>query len=182
VRGFDYYTRTVFEFASSVLGAQSAICGGGRYDGLVHSLGGPPTPAVGFGLGIERFLMVVDALGLEAEHERSGIAAIALGENARTHLLALVAELRRTADVTVSFDYNDAKLATHLKRADRVGARAAIIVGDDELAQRALVLRDLQQRAQQTLVEGADLPETARAILAWYAETIATPALHEVAG
>ncbi len=66
VRGLDYYTRTVFEFVSTALGAQSAVCGGGRYDDLVKQLGGPPTPAVGFGLGLERFLMVVEASGTEA--------------------------------------------------------------------------------------------------------------------
>ncbi len=88
VRGLDYYTRTVFEFVSSALGAQSTVCGGGRYDGLVQELGGPPTPGVGFGLGIERFLMVVEKLEAGREPERRGVQAIALGEAARARLLA----------------------------------------------------------------------------------------------
>ena len=83
MRGLDYYTRTVFEISSNALGAQSSVCGGGRYDGLVRSLGGPDTPAVGFALGIERFLMVLEALGERGEPERSGIQAIALGAQAR---------------------------------------------------------------------------------------------------
>ena len=95
VRGLDYYTRTVFEFVSTALGAQSAVCGGGRYDDLVKQLGGPPTPAVGFGLGLERFLMVVEASGAEAPAPRAGIAVIALGSAARAHAIPLVAALRR---------------------------------------------------------------------------------------
>ena len=79
VRGLDYYTRTVFEITSTALGAQSTVCGGGRYDGLVASLGGPPTPAVGFGLGLERFLMMVDAARGGGSPARRGIQAIALG-------------------------------------------------------------------------------------------------------
>ena len=78
VRGLDYYTRTVFEVVSGVLGAQSAVCGGGRYDKLVETLGGPPTPAVGFGLGLERFLLTLDALGTPPPAERTGTMAIAL--------------------------------------------------------------------------------------------------------
>ena len=94
VRGFDYYTRTVFEFTSDALGAQSTVCGGGRYDDLVRSLGGPPTPAVGFGLGLERFLMVIEKLGRLPETARSGIAAIGIGSEARAALVPLVALLR----------------------------------------------------------------------------------------
>ncbi len=98
VRGFDYYTRTVFEITSAALGAQSAVCGGGRYDGLVESLGGPPTPAVGFGLGLERFLMVVKATRGEAVPARRGFQAIALGAPSRTRLVPIVAALRKLGD------------------------------------------------------------------------------------
>ena len=94
MRGLDYYTRTVFEFVSTAIGAQGTICGGGRYDGLVAELGGPPTPGVGFGLGIERFLMVVAKLTGEHEPPRRGIQAIALGDAARERLVAVVGALR----------------------------------------------------------------------------------------
>lgn len=150
VRGFDYYTRTVFEIRSSSLGAQSAICGGGRYDGLVESLGGPPTPAIGFGLGLERFLMVLRAREGVAEPERRGFQAIGLGERARAFLVPLVAALR--ADGAPAFiDYAERKLTAHFKTADRNGARYAIIVGDDELAKGEVVLRDLVERSDRRL-------------------------------
>ena len=169
VRGFDYYTRTVFEFVSEALGAQSTLCGGGRYDDLVRSLGGPPTPAVGFGLCIERFLMVLDALGTQALPEPHGLAVIALGAPARTRAVPLVAALRRVSgDVPITIDYQDAKIAVQFKRAERAGARAAVILGDDELARGELVLRDLSARTQDTVaIKGAE-SATADNVLRWY--------------
>ncbi len=168
VRGLDYYTRTVFEFASTALGSQSAVCGGGRYDDLVRSLGGPATPAVGFGLGLERFLMVLDAAAEQPQPARDGIAVIALGADARARLVPLVAELRRVAGVPVSMDYADAKIGSQLKRADRANARAAVIAGDDEIARGTLELRDLALRAQEALAFDAPAA-TARAVCDWYA-------------
>jgi len=151
VRGLDYYGRTVFEITSGVLGAQSSVCGGGRYDGLVRSLGGPDVPAVGFALGLERFLMVLDAIGRKSAHVRRGVQAIALGAQARSELVPIVAELRRLLDVPVYIDYNDRKLLAHLKTADRNGARYALIVGTDELTAGELVLRDLEDRSDRRL-------------------------------
>jgi histidyl-tRNA synthetase len=168
VRGLDYYTRTVFEITSTALGAQSTVCGGGRYDGLVASLGGPPTPAVGFGLGLERFLMMVDAATGGAAEPRRGIQAIALGAAARVRLVPLAAAVRSQAALPVFADYGDRKLTAHFKLADRNNARWALILGDDELAAGEIVLRDLERRADlrlpladaagrvvQALVEGA---------------------------
>jgi histidyl-tRNA synthetase len=152
VRGLDYYTRTVFEITSTALGAQSTVCGGGRYDGLVTSLGGPATPAVGFGLGLERFLMMVDAAGGAGATGRRGIQAIALGAAARTRLVPLVGALR--AQVPVFVDYGDRKLTAHFKLADGNGARWALILGDNELAAGEIVLRDLEQRADRKLPLG----------------------------
>jgi histidyl-tRNA synthetase len=168
VRGFDYYTRTVFEFISDALGAQSTVCGGGRYDDLVRSLGGPPTPAVGFGLGIERFLMVLDQLGHSSVPPRRGIAAIALGGEARATLVPLVAALRSAGDVPVTIDYHDGKLQTHFKKADRANARAALILGDDERAAGVVVARDLATREQERLGPAGSVAELAETILAWY--------------
>jgi histidyl-tRNA synthetase len=151
VRGLDYYGRTVFEITSSVLGAQSSVCGGGRYDGLVRSLGGPDVPAVGFALGMERFLMMLAAGGHTEPATRRGVQAIALGAQARTVLAPIVAELRRRLDVPTFVDYNERKLLAHLKTADRNGARYALILGTDELAAGELVLRDLEHRSDRRL-------------------------------
>jgi histidyl-tRNA synthetase len=146
VRGLDYYTRTVFEITSSVLGAQSTVCGGGRYDGLVRSLGGPDVPAVGFALGLERFLMIVAATHGEAVHARRGVQAIALGAQARATLVPLVELLRGALEQPFFMDYEERKLLAHLKIADRNNARFALILGSDELNAGVLVLRDLETR------------------------------------
>jgi len=146
VRGLDYYTRTVFEITSDALGSQSTVCGGGRYDGLVQSLGGPDTPAVGFGLGLERFLMMVEAAGSAKESARSGIQFIALGELARERLVHLLGYLRARGGTPAFMDYNDRKLVAQLKIADRNNARYALIAGTEEVASGQLVLRDLVTR------------------------------------
>jgi histidyl-tRNA synthetase len=175
VRGLDYYTRTVFEFISSDLGAQSTVCAGGRYDGLVASLGGPPTPGVGFALGLERFLMLLAKREADPAG-RSGIAVVALGEAARTRVVPLVAALRRSSgELAVTIDYGDAKIAAQFKKADRAGARAAVIVGDDEVAGGTVIVRDLATRVQDTLSAGPADAETAAHVLRWYASLPAAP-------
>lgn len=151
VRGLDYYTRTVFEISSSALGAQSSVCGGGRYDGLVRSLGGPDTPAVGFALGMERFLMVLDALGERPTPERSGIQVIALGPQARAVLAPIVTEFRRCLTSPTYMDYSDRKLLAQLKIADRNRARYALILGSDELAAGTAILRDVEGRSDRAV-------------------------------
>ncbi len=169
VRGLDYYTRTVFEFISDDLGAQSTVCAGGRYDGLVASLGGPPTPGVGFALGLERFLMVLAKREAGTLAARAGIAVVALGEAARLRVVPLVAALRRASgELAVTIDYGDGKIAAHFKKADRANARAAVIVGDDELSGGRLVVRDLATRVQDTVAAEADEAATAAHVLHWY--------------
>lgn len=169
VRGLDYYTRTVFEFVADELGAQATVCAGGRYDNLVASLGGTATPGVGFALGMERFLLILAKRGSAASPERAGIAVVALGEAARMRVVPLVAELRRiSSELAITIDYGDAKIATQFKRADRANARAAVIVGDDEIANATLVVRDLTSRAQETLPAASADAATAAAILTWY--------------
>ncbi len=161
VRGLDYYTRTVFEITSSALGAQSTVCGGGRYDDLVKSLGGQDVPAVGFALGIERFLMMIEAVHGEQALPRRGVQAIGLGAQARTALAPLVIELRRLLDAPVFMDFEDRKLLAHLKIADRNNARFALILGSDELAAGQIVLRDLEAREDERVPLGraADVAE-----------------------
>ncbi len=165
VRGLDYYTRTVFEFVSTDIGAQSTVCGGGRYDGLVEELGGPPTPGVGFGLGLERFLMAVERAGGERAAPRRGIQAVGLGQAARERLVAIVGALREHAAEPTFADWQDRKLTAHFKTADRNNARWALIVGDDELAARELVLRDLIARTDRRLPLVGDAAEVARVLV-----------------
>ncbi|HEV7179456.1 MAG TPA: histidine--tRNA ligase [Candidatus Baltobacteraceae bacterium] len=151
VRGLDYYTRTVFEITSSALGSQSTVCGGGRYDGLIASLGGPEIPAVGFGLGLERFLMMLEAMQPPAAPPRSGVQAIALGAQARSMLVPLAMQWRRTLGVPVFMDFDDRKIAAHFKAGDRNNARYAVILGSDELASGELIVRDLETRTESRL-------------------------------
>ncbi|MBV8726289.1 MAG: histidine--tRNA ligase [Candidatus Eremiobacteraeota bacterium] len=151
VRGLDYYTRTVFEIMSDALGAQSAVCAGGRYDDLVRSLGGPEVPAVGFALGIERFLMVLESSKSSLDGQRSGIQLIALGAQARERLVHLLGYLRQSGGLPAFMDYEDRKLLAQLKIADRNNARYALIAGDDELASGQLVLRDLATRLDRSI-------------------------------
>ena len=158
VRGLDYYTRTVFEITSDALGAQSTVCGGGRYDNLVASLGGPATPAVGFGLGLERFLLMVAAAQGDAPAPRHGIQAIPLGPAARARLVPIVGALRTHGGLPTFIDYGDRKLAAHFKVADKNRARYALILGDDELAAGEIVLRDLESRTDRRLPL-ADTPD-----------------------
>ncbi len=165
VRGLDYYTRTVFEFVSSVIGSQSTVCGGGRYDGLVEELGGPPTPGVGFGLGIERFLMVVEKLAGDGAPPRRGFQAIALGEAARERLVAVAGALREASAAPTFADWESRKLTAHFKTADRNGARWAVILGDDELAKGEIVLRDLIAREDRRLPLGATAAEVAQTLV-----------------
>lgn len=155
VRGLDYYNRTVFEITSGVLGAQSTVCGGGRYDGLVRALGGPDVPGVGFALGLERFVLMLEAAARDGEPARRGIQAIALGAQARAALVPIVTELRRTLETPTYADYEERKLLAQLRIADRNRARYALILGSDELARGELVLRDLEDRSDRRLPLGS---------------------------
>jgi histidyl-tRNA synthetase len=157
VRGLDYYTRTVFEFTSGALGAQSTVCAGGRYDDLIKSLGGPSVPSVGFALGLERLLTVIEAAEQQQEPPRSGIQVVALGAQAGEVLVTLSALLRYSLAVPIFMDYDDRKLLTQLKIADRNNARYALIVGSDELAAGEAILRDLAERSDRKVALGKDL-------------------------
>ncbi len=157
VRGLDYYTRTVFEFVSDALGAQSTVCAGGRYDELIGDLGGPNVPSVGFALGLERLLMTIAAANPQAETTRKGIQAIALGAPAQDFLMALSMQLRFSVEVAIFMDYGNRKLLAQLKIADANNARFALIAGSDELAGRQLILRDLRERSDRRLPVGKDL-------------------------
>ena len=150
VRGLDYYCHTAFEFTTEALGAQGAVLAGGRYDGLVEQMGGPSTPGVGWASGIERLSMLID----DAPAKQRPIAVVPLGEAAEAVGLRLTEELRR-AGYTVDMGYRG-KVKQRMKRANSLGARAAVILGDDELAQSSATLRDLDS-GEQELVALDDL-------------------------
>jgi histidyl-tRNA synthetase len=152
VRGLDYYTRTTFEFLHGGLGSQSAIGGGGRYDGLSEMLGGPPLPSVGWALGVDRTFLAMEAEGLltEAAPGRVQVYGVALGEDARRRMFQLVAELRQ-AGVSADMAFGGKGLKGAMKGADRSGARFALIVGERDLAADAAQVKDLTT-AEQTQV------------------------------
>ncbi|MBE6757857.1 MAG: histidine--tRNA ligase [Ruminococcaceae bacterium] len=144
VRGLDYYTRTVFEFVSDALGAQAVVCGGGRYDGLIEELGGPHTPSLGFGMGVERLLMVMDAVGAPFPQEEGPEVYLApMGAAAVARCFA-VADGLRAGGVAVETDLCGRGLKAQMKYADKIGARYVIVVGDNELESGRVQLKDMK--------------------------------------
>lgn len=152
VRGLDYYTKTAFEVVSGELGAQDALGGGGRYDDLVEMLGGHPTPAVGFAAGIERLLLVLSKQReLEIPPPRLDVFVIMLGDAAKGATLKLLEQLR-DKQLRCDADFLSRSLKAQLRAANRMGARYALIVGEDELKRGKVALRDMQ-RSQQEEIE-----------------------------
>lgn len=134
VRGLDYYTRTVFEFVTDCIGAQSTVCGGGRYDGLISELGGQPTPSLGYAMGIERLLMVMDAQGIEIPKPSTCDLYIAsLGDEAGKRAFSLIRQLRQ-ASLSAEGDIVGRGLRAQMKYADKIGAKFSMVIGDDDLA------------------------------------------------
>ena len=142
VRGLDYYSHTAFEITSTQLGAQATVCGGGRYDGLVEQLGGPVTPAIGWAFGLER-LAILLAKAEAAPIEAAQIYVVSRGD--RGELLALqVARQLRQVGYTIDLDLTSAAFGKQFKRADRSGARWALVIGDDEAREGLVLMRDLR--------------------------------------
>lgn len=153
VRGFDYYTRTTFEVLAQGLGAQNAVCGGGRYDGLVEECGGPPTPALGVGIGVERTLLLLQELGVPLpEPPRPMVYVVAMGEEARPVALQLAQHLR-SAGIATELDLEGRSPKAQMKLADRSGALYALLLGEQELAQGVVTVRHLQTREQHTIAQ-----------------------------
>ena len=143
VRGLDYYTKTVFEFIAEGIGAQSTVCGGGRYDGLVKELGGPALPACGFGMGITRLLLAMEESGVEIPPEKTPRLYIAsLGEAAQIKASAIASELKRTG-IYAEFDAVGRSLKAQMKYADKIGAEKVLILGDAELETGRAALRTM---------------------------------------
>jgi len=148
VRGLDYYTRTTFEFIAGDLGAQNAVAAGGRYDRLVEELGGKPTPAIGFAIGMERLAMLVDSDSVPVSAPFIYLAA--LGESALNILYPLRHELNQ-AGVGAVLNYQQKSLKNLMKKADRNDVVYTLIAGDQEIEQGAAILRNMKTKEQQTI-------------------------------
>lgn len=143
VRGLDYYTKTVFEFISKDIGAQGTVCGGGRYNNLIEECGGSSTPAVGFGAGIERLLMTMEAVNGKIEYESQvDIYIGSMGKEARKKAIALVNELRRSG-VCGENDLIGRSIKAQMKYANKIGAKFAIIIGDNELETNEITIKNM---------------------------------------
>ncbi|MFF1394094.1 histidine--tRNA ligase [Streptomyces sp. NPDC058287] len=148
VRGLDYYTRTTFEFVHDGLGSQSAVGGGGRYDGLSEMIGGPSLPSVGWALGVDRTVLALEAEGVELEvPSTTSVFAVPLGDEARRVLFSKVTELRR-AGVSADFSYGGKGLKGAMKNANRSGARFTIVAGERDLADGVVQLKDMESGEQ----------------------------------
>jgi histidyl-tRNA synthetase len=162
VRGLDYYIRTAFEFTSDALGSQSAVAGGGRYDRLVETLGGPPTPGIGFGLGEERLSMILEAQGRVAPDRRPLVFFVAADAEGVKGALTLASRLRR-AGIACDLDARGGKLPRQFKQAERVRARWALVLGSAELASGQAKLKDLNSR-EETPVALGELAERVKSL------------------
>lgn len=150
VRGLDYYTRTTFEFISGNLGAQDAVCGGGRYDGLVEILGGKPTPAMGFAAGMERILMSMDPK--EKNADVNSVYLINMVESASGKALSIANEIRELG-FAVTIDTLRRSIKAQLRDANRIGAVKVVIMGEEELKNKTLQIKDLTTGEQEEIVE-----------------------------
>lgn len=158
VRGLDYYTRTVFEFVSTDIGAQGTVCGGGRYDGLIEELGGPHVPSLGFGLGTGRLLMLLEAQGIELPKPSGCDIYIApMGENASYEAAAIVADLR-AGGIGAQTDVVGRSLKAQMKYADKIGAKYTMVLGDDEIASGKAKIKNMDS-GEATEMVLADLAE-----------------------
>jgi histidyl-tRNA synthetase len=167
VRGLDYYNLTVFEWITDHLGAQGTVCGGGRYDGMFEELGGKPTPAIGWGMGIERMLLLLEAVGVEMPAAAPDVYAVVPGSQALPAALA-ACEALRAAGLSVQMHAAGAdgwgSMKAQFRRADASGARHALVFGDDELARGEVAVKALRDSAAQRAVPLSELAAWARTL------------------
>lgn len=143
VRGLDYYTKTVFEFVSDSIGAQGTVCGGGRYDGLIEEFGGQRTPSLGFGMGLERLGIVMEAQGCEfPEPEKPDLFIVALGEKAQLKAVELAKDMRDEG-FSVLYDLNERSLRAQMKYADKMNAVFNVVIGDNEVEEGRATLKNM---------------------------------------
>ncbi|QXO47614.1 histidine--tRNA ligase [Morganella morganii] len=156
VRGLDYYNRTVFEWVTTALGSQGTVCAGGRYDGLVEQLGGHNTPAVGFAMGLERMVLLVQAVNPDfvSETAVTDIYLASFGEGSQVAAMMLAEQIRDSLpDVRIMTNYGGGNFKRQLSRADKNGARIALILGEDEIANGTVTVKELATGEQQTLAQ-----------------------------
>jgi histidyl-tRNA synthetase len=146
VRGMDYYNLTVFEWVTDQLGSQGTVCGGGRYDGLIEQLGGKPAPAVGFGLGIERLLLLIQELKLQVPSAAPQAYAVVPSAESLLRVMPVL-EALRAAGVSVQMHAGAGSMKSQFKRADASGARLALVFGEDELSRGEVSIKPLRDAA-----------------------------------
>jgi len=160
VRGLDYYGRTVFEWVTDQLGAQGTVCAGGRYDGLVEFLGGRATPAVGFALGLERLIDLLEQQQTEIPGTEPHLYIVTVGEQAQQHGLLLSEQLREALPrLRILTHCGGGSFKSQFKKADNSGARYALVLGDDEVQKRQAGLKSLREKADQENVGFEALPD-----------------------
>lgn len=143
VRGLDYYTKTVFEFVSDSIGSQGTVCGGGRYDGLIEELGGQHTPSLGFGMGLERLQLVMEAQGCEfPEPSRPDLFIVAMGDKATLKAIEIAKDMRDEG-YSVVYDLNGRSLRAQMKYADKCNAKYNVVIGDNEVDTKTAILKDM---------------------------------------
>ncbi len=150
VRGFDYYTRTTFEYECARLGAQKGIGGGGRYDGLVEEIGGPPMPAIGFGTGIERIVLALESAGFVGEQAGIGVFFTALDDRAKPLIAKALHNLRRRG-IAADTDYAGRKAKGQMKQANRLGAAYVVIIGEEEITAGTATVKNMDTGEQERL-------------------------------
>lgn len=154
VRGLDYYNRTVFEWITESLGSQGTVCGGGRYDGLVEQLGGKPTPAVGFAMGLERLVLMMETLGNTDVRRSVDVYMVTAGEGTMMAGMKLAEQLReQVPGLRVMTHFGGGNFKKQFKRADKVGASIALVLGEDEVAAQTVVVKDLAGGEQNTVAQ-----------------------------
>ncbi len=162
VRGLDYYTKTVFEWMTDALGAQGTVCGGGRYDGLVPMLGGKPTPASGFAMGIERILLLLQALNVVPEtiHKTIDVFLVASGEEAEAVALKFAEQVRTDKPgIRLQMNCGGGSFKNQMKKADKSGASVALILGDEEARSEQVQVKDLQGNNEQQASSWSEVAE-----------------------
>ncbi len=160
VRGLDYYSRTVFEWVTDALGSQGAVCSGGRYDGLVEKLGGRPTPAIGWAMGIERFVALFEACGGKAPSLATDVYIAAVGDGTLQRAFTLAEELRdRIPGIRVAMNMGGGSFKSQLKRADKSEAHYALVLGEQELSEGRIGLKPMRSDEEQTSVALDDIAE-----------------------
>ncbi len=151
VRGLDYYNRTVFEFVSDQIGAQGTVCGGGRYDGMTEQFGGAPQPGIGFAMGMERFMLVLEQAGITLEEEGGcDLFIIPLGDNACKEAVKLTDRLLGEG-AKVQYDLLRRSVKAQMKYADKIGAACTVVLGDSELEQGSVAIKNMKNGEQQTV-------------------------------